>query len=277
MPTTSAPSASSALGEVRSDEAGGAGDERLHANTSLHARRAAGTAARRDRAPRAPCGRSPATRRRPRGRPRSRTPRAPATASRPSSAPRSRRRTAPAACTRSAPRSPAARRPSCFHLAIAPAERAQQIGRGRPRTRRGSSRSRPRPSGRFRRSARARVEIDAGASPGATASAAAAAPRLAARASRARDRACRRSPSRRRGCAAPAATTRGDVRAIDAAVDLDRRGVARRVEQRAHRPDFRLAARDESLAAEARVDRHHEHVVDVAGDLLERDDRRRRD
>ena len=69
----------------------------------------------------------------------------------------------------------------------------------------------------------------------------------------------------------------GDVVLIDAAVDLDRRRVAGRVEQRAHLADFGLAARDESLSAEARVDRHHQDEVDVAGDLLERRDRRRRD
>ena len=65
-----------------------------------------------------------------------------------------------------------------------------------------------------------------------------------------------------------------DVAQIDAAVDLDRRRVAGAIEQRAHLADFRLAARDERLAAEAGVDRHHEHEVDVAGDLLERADRR---
>ena len=68
-----------------------------------------------------------------------------------------------------------------------------------------------------------------------------------------------------------------DVLVIDAAVDLRRAPrFAGAVEQRAHLPDLRLAARNERLAAEAGVHRHDEHEVDVAGDLLERDDRRRR-
>src|SRR5262249_23405334 len=51
-----------------------------------------------------------------------------------------------------------------------------------------------------------------------------------------------------------------DVVAIDAAVDFDRGPAACAVEQRAHILKLRLAARDESLATEARVDRHHQHV-----------------
>ena len=51
--------------------------------------------------------------------------------------------------------------------------------------------------------------------------------------------------------------------------------VACAVEQSAHVPNFRLAARNESLAAETGVDRHDEHIVDVGGDLEDRADRRR--
>ena len=46
-------------------------------------------------------------------------------------------------------------------------------------------------------------------------------------------------------------------------------GVAGRVEQRANRADLVDAARDERLSAEARVDRHDEDEVDVAGDVLD--------
>ena len=75
---------------------------------------------------------------------------------------------------------------------------------------------------------------------------------------------------------APAATTRGAVSAsmppsisIGAAVLPDRSSSARTARH------LGLAARDESLAAEPGVHRHHEHEVDVARDLLERADRRR--
>ena len=66
------------------------------------------------------------------------------------------------------------------------------------------------------------------------------------------------------------------VRVVDAAVDRNRRVVAGRIEQGADRADFRLAARDESLAAKARVDGHEQHLIDVGGDFLERGHRRRR-
>ena len=75
---------------------------------------------------------------------------------------------------------------------------------------------------------------------------------------------------------APAATTRGAVLQVDAAVDFDgRRRVAGAIERSADLSDLRLAPRNEALAAEARVHRHHQHEVHIAGDLFERDDRRR--
>ena len=75
---------------------------------------------------------------------------------------------------------------------------------------------------------------------------------------------------------APAATIRGAVRtsippstSIGAALPSRRSNVA-------HGPNLRLRPGDESLPAEAGVDRHHQDVVHVAGNLLERADRRRR-
>ena len=62
---------------------------------------------------------------------------------------------------------------------------------------------------------------------------------------------------------------------IDAAVNLNGRGVAGAVEERANRGNLGFAAGDESLSAKPGVDRHDQHEVDVAGDL-ERDDGRRR-
>ena len=50
---------------------------------------------------------------------------------------------------------------------------------------------------------------------------------------------------------------------LHAAVDLDGHKAVGRVEQRANLTDLRLAARDESLPAKARVDRHHEDEVDI--------------
>ena len=46
------------------------------------------------------------------------------------------------------------------------------------------------------------------------------------------------------------------------------------VEQLTDGTHFRLASRDKGLAAEARIDRHHQHIVEVACDLLERVDGR---
>ena len=55
-----------------------------------------------------------------------------------------------------------------------------------------------------------------------------------------------------------------------------RRPGAPAVEQLADSTHFRLAPRDKGLAAESGIDRHHEHVVEVADDLFERADGRRR-
>ncbi len=68
----------------------------------------------------------------------------------------------------------------------------------------------------------------------------------------------------------------GNVLLIDAAVDCHRRAVPGAIEQLADFPDFRLAARNESLTAEAGIDRHHQHVVDVGGDVFEHHRWRRR-
>ena len=63
---------------------------------------------------------------------------------------------------------------------------------------------------------------------------------------------------------------------VDAAVDFDgRRGIAGTIERGANLSDLRFAPRNEALAAEARVHRHHQHEVDISGDLFECDDRRR--
>src|SRR5262245_8999356 len=67
-----------------------------------------------------------------------------------------------------------------------------------------------------------------------------------------------------------------DILVIDAAVDFDGRTAPCAVEQRAHVLKLRLAARDESLAAEPRVDRHDEDVVDVRSHFFDGPDRRRR-
>ena len=75
-------------------------------------------------------------------------------------------------------------------------------------------------------------------------------------------------PGRPRGCRRPAATTRAAF-AASMPPSISMSALApRAVEQLADRPHFRLAARDKGLAAEAGVHRHHQHVVEVAGDRL---------
>ena len=75
---------------------------------------------------------------------------------------------------------------------------------------------------------------------------------------------------------APAAHDAGRVGQIYAAIHFDGRLVAGCIEQLAYRPNLRLASRDESLAPEPGIDRHHQHVVDIGRHLLDRDHRRRR-
>src|SRR4030095_5161195 len=64
----------------------------------------------------------------------------------------------------------------------------------------------------------------------------------------------------------------GCVGCVDPAVDADRRIAAVPIEQFADSPYLRLAARDKSLTAKAGVYRHHQHVIDVRRNLIERDD-----
>ena len=68
----------------------------------------------------------------------------------------------------------------------------------------------------------------------------------------------------------------GCVRGIDSAVHFDGRVAAVTVQQRADRLDLRLGTGDEGLTSEARVHRHHQHVIEIAGDFLEHADRGRR-
>src|SRR5262249_5316289 len=56
---------------------------------------------------------------------------------------------------------------------------------------------------------------------------------------------------------------------VDAAVDFDDSAVAGLLEECAHVGHFRLAPRNEGLTAEAGVDRHDEHEVDVGRDLAD--------
>jgi len=58
------------------------------------------------------------------------------------------------------------------------------------------------------------------------------------------------------------------VRVVDAAVDRNRRVVAGRIEQGADRADFRLAARDESLAAKTRVNRHQANHIEIFDNIF---------
>ena len=65
----------------------------------------------------------------------------------------------------------------------------------------------------------------------------------------------------------------GGVGLLDAAVDATTARDACLSNNCTHGSDFRLAARDKGLAAEPRIDRHHQHVVEIGGDVLERGQR----
>src|SRR4029450_7738190 len=64
-----------------------------------------------------------------------------------------------------------------------------------------------------------------------------------------------------------------DVTDIDSAVDFDGCGVAHAVEKSPDVPDFGLAAGNEGLSPEPGVNRHHEHVVDIRRDGLQKNNR----
>ena len=247
---------------MRPDEARDAGDERLHAKTSRtrsgsrhglpdgSTRRVHGLARRGDRLIRlfAPPG--------------TETPSAPATASVLPSSLQSRRRTAPGAGTGSGPRSPAAR---CRRLpSRGSSTRGSAAGRrGPPRTTRGSSRSRPPPFYRSRRSAPAAWRPTLGISDATAAS---------RRGAQVADGALGiRRPEHGVARDQDVGPRGHDPRRgpdVDPAVDLDRRSAALAAQQVAHGPHLRLRAGDESLPAEARIHRHHQDVVHVAGNLL---------
>ena len=272
-PTTVAPRSSSAAGQVRADEAGRAGDERLHANTS---RTRSGSRHGRPRASSAACTVRPVA------------------ATAPSSQPthlvaelhphrRQQPSLRPDLQLVVVPRRPAIlavrldhrqRHARVFHLAIAPAERPQQVG-----------------ARHLEPDEVVRVVDDAHLVGFGVADAHGRGPRTAVahcnggrRRPRRADRESPRGEVRaaenarcpRPGSSAPAATIRPALVVSMPPSTSIAAGFAACVEQARTRTDFRLAARDESLAAEPRVDRHHQHVVEVAGDLLERADRRRR-
>ncbi len=69
---------------------------------------------------------------------------------------------------------------------------------------------------------------------------------------------------------APAETTPLDGGGVDPAVDLDVGPTAGAIQHLADPLDLRLALRDKGLSAEAGIDRHHEHVIREANDLLNR-------
>ena len=75
---------------------------------------------------------------------------------------------------------------------------------------------------------------------------------------------------------APAATTLASGLLVDAAIDLDWRRRPSVGQHRADAAQLFHAVGNEGLSAKSRVDRHHEHVVQIAGDVLQRDCGRRR-
>ena len=168
-----------------------------------------------------------------------------------------------------------------LHVAVGPARGSAATRTARLRTTRGSWRSTRSPSGRSRRSGPARARPTRGAltaGPGAPASRSCAAATASAFSRRAAASASSVPKTAEPATiqSAPAATTSRDRCARRCRRPPRWAPGCRLVEQRAHRPYFGRAARDEGLAAEPGIHRHDEHEVDVGRHFLEAADRRRR-